>query len=385
MRLDEVCRYIVDCEHKTVPIDESGAYFAVGTPAMREHRINYDEAKRISRSTFEAWTRRLAPAAGDLLLAREAPVGPIVRLPDAGNVAPGQRTVLLRPDPDVTSSKFLYYLLRSPQIQIDLLVKAAGSTVHHLNVADIRSLEVSLPPVPEQQAIAEVLGALDDKIAVNTRLAATADEFVRALIASVSLSETIPIGNLFTSPRIGVDPDQVAQSTPYVGLEHVPRRSIWLAESGLASDVSSAKSQFIEGDVLFGKLRPYFHKVITAPFSGICSTDILVLRSIESALRGFATATVSSDSVVAAVTAASEGTRMPRASWKDLAAVEVPWPGHDAAAGMSAQIDAIRASVIITMEENRTLAATRDALLPKLVSGKLEIKDAVRITEEAGA
>jgi type I restriction enzyme S subunit len=91
---------------------------------MRDHRINYAEARRISRETFEAWTRRLSPRAGDLLFAREAPVGPVVRLPDVANVAPGQRTVLLRPDPDVVDSKFLYYALTAPAAQAGLLVKA---------------------------------------------------------------------------------------------------------------------------------------------------------------------------------------------------------------------------------------------------------------------
>ncbi|WP_292701459.1 hypothetical protein, partial [Microbacterium sp. 69-10] len=127
MRLDEACTHVVDCEHKTAPIDESGEYFAVGTPAMRDHRIDFSEARRISRETFNTWTRRLRPQPGDLLLAREAPVGPVVRLPDSAHVAPGQRTVILRPDLAVTSSRFLYYLLRSPKMQAELLVKAEGS------------------------------------------------------------------------------------------------------------------------------------------------------------------------------------------------------------------------------------------------------------------
>ncbi|MEJ1087260.1 restriction endonuclease subunit S [Microbacterium sp. Mu-80] len=376
MRLDEACAHIVDCEHKTAPIDEAGEYFAVGTPAMRDHCINYAEARRISQATFEAWTRRLSPQAGDLLLAREAPVGPIVRLPSSANVAPGQRTVLLRPDPSVTSSDYLYYLLRSPRMQSELLVKAEGSTVHHLNVADIRALNVTLPPLPEQQAIAEVLGALDDKIAANTRLAATADAVVRSLVALPHRADSIPLSELFTSPRVTVDPTSIEASTPYVGLEHVPRRSMWLNEVGIAQDATSTKSAFERGDVLFGKLRPYFHKVATAPFSGVCSTDILVLRARETELSGFASASVASDSVVASVTASSEGTRMPRASWKDLAAVDVPWPGRTEALRISREIASIREAVIAKLAENRTLAATRDTLLPKLMSGAIRVRDA---------
>ena len=94
-KLGSVLESLVDCEHKTAPRDESGEFFAVGTPAMAGNRVNYSQARRISAATFATWTRRMKPGAGDLLLAREAPVGPVVMIPTAENVAPGQRTVLM--------------------------------------------------------------------------------------------------------------------------------------------------------------------------------------------------------------------------------------------------------------------------------------------------
>ncbi|WP_298860747.1 restriction endonuclease subunit S [uncultured Microbacterium sp.] len=275
---------------------------------------------------------------------------------------------------------WIYRLLDS----IDFTAFNSGSAQPSLNRNFLRSIPVALPPLPEQQAIAEVLGALDDKIAANTRLAATADEFVRALVALSDCTDSIPLSKLFTSPRIGVDPTQIEPTTPYVGLEHVPRRSMWLSEAGIAQDASSTKSAFEAGDLLFGKLRPYFHKVVTAPFSGICSTDILVLRPRDADLSGFASAAAASDAVIASVTASSEGTRMPRASWRDLAAVDVPWPGHSAATRISEEIASIRDTVHAGLAENRTLAATRDALLPKLMSGQLRVKNAEKILSEVG-
>jgi type I restriction enzyme, S subunit len=86
--------------------------------------------------------------------------------------------------------------------------------------------------------------------------------------------------------------------------------------------------------------------------------------------------------VIREVTAASEGTRMPRTSWKDLASVEVPWPDAAAAAEFSANVSALRNSVLALLNENVTLAAARDALLPQLMSGRLRVKDAEEIVEE---
>lgn len=181
LTLADACIAIVDCEHKTAPIDPRGQYFAVGTPAMRGNRIDYGEARRVSEETFKAWTRRLAPRPGDLLFAREAPVGPVVRIPETLNVAPGQRTVLLRPDPFSVESDYLFYLLTSPEQQVRLLQKAEGSTVPHLNVADVRSFELpKLPPLNTQKEIAAALRALDDKIESNGSAEGSVD-FLTAL------------------------------------------------------------------------------------------------------------------------------------------------------------------------------------------------------------
>lgn len=202
-----MCINIVDCEHKTSPIDESGAFFAVGTPAMRGNVIDFGQARRISEKTFDGWTRRLRPKFGDLLFAREAPVGPVVLIPREENVAAGQRTVLLRPDPQQLNSRFLYYLLSSPKLQRQIESLAAGSTVAHLNVADVRSLEVQVPTMAEQQAIAEVLGALDDKIAANAKLVKTLEDSFTAhwnALGSSSSAETVTLGSLVGSP-IGGD------------------------------------------------------------------------------------------------------------------------------------------------------------------------------------
>ncbi len=99
LTLAEVCDEIVDCVNRTAPEDLDGEYFAVGTPAMRGNVVNLSEARTITKETFVKWTRRLVPEPGDLLLAREAPVGPVIRIPEGGRYAAGQRTTHLRANP----------------------------------------------------------------------------------------------------------------------------------------------------------------------------------------------------------------------------------------------------------------------------------------------
>lgn len=289
----------------------------------------------------------------------------------------------MRPDPDVVDSRFFYYLLSSPLQQERLKSKAAGSTVAHLNVADIRSFSLELPGLDDQHAISALLGALDDKIAANIKLAKVADLWVRAGIERLFLdsADMTTIADLVSARREQVSPASLVTDSRYVGLEHVPRRSMWLEEVGVAADVTSNKSRFERGDILFGKLRPYFHKVVSTPYRGVCSTDILVLTPKDPALGGFALGAIASDLVVAAATSASEGTRMPRTSWKDLAAVSLPWPELAAARKFSADVSGIRKSVESQLGENRILAETRDVLLPALMTGKLRVRDAEKVLE----
>jgi len=273
---------------------------------------------------------------------------------------------------DDINLRFGYYAL----LNANLSQHSQDSAVPGLNRDTYSSIPLSLPSAKEQDAIAEVLAALDDKIVANIKLATTADELVRAEfdLMSSMCDEQITVGELVTNNRHSANPELLATCVPYVGLEHIPRRFMWLQTHGDSSEVSSNKSHFEAGDVLFGKLRPYFHKIVSAPIAGICSTDVLVLRPKTTELAGFILAAISHDNVVRAVTAASQGTRMPRTGWNDLSAISIPWPGHQAAESFSSKVAVIREHVISILAENQDLMATRDALLPQLMSGTRRVK-----------
>jgi type I restriction enzyme S subunit len=110
----------------------------------------------------------------------------------------------------------------------------------------------------------------------------------------------------------------------YVGLEHIEQNSLSLLGCGVAEDVDSQKQRFYAGDILFGKLRPYFRKVVIAPFDGICSTDIWVVKPIVSSDRDFVFYWMASDDFITKATNAAEGTRMPRAKWDWVSGFELP-------------------------------------------------------------
>lgn len=347
--------------------------------------VNFASAEKITRSAVSR-IRKGIGADLDVLLSHKGTVGKIALVPQGSPpyVCSPQTTSWRSLDHARLDPRYLHVALRAPDFvrQLDVM-KSSTDMAPYVSLTQQRTMSIPVPPIATQRAIADVLGALDDKIAANKNLAATADALVRSswdLVAQQS-SDSVRLESVVSSVRSTAHPGEVEPGSLYVGLEHVPRRMMWLESGGTADSVTSNKSRFERGDVLFGKLRPYFHKVAAAPSDGICSTDIIVLRPIDQSLSGYALAAVASDLVVNRSTAASEGTRMPRTSWKQLVSIEVPWPGLQAAAQLSEQVSALGADVQRRLDEIRTLAELRDALLPALMSGKLRVRDAERAVE----
>jgi type I restriction enzyme S subunit len=128
------------------------------------------------------------------------------------------------------------------------------------------------------------------------------------------MSSEIKFSEIAQLRRESVHPANFADSK-YVGLEHISQGTLQLNGYGFGSDVDSQKQRFYKGDVLFGKLRPYFRKVVKAPFDGICSTDIWVVHGKNPADNDFIKYWMASQSFIDSSTGAAEGSRMPRAQW----------------------------------------------------------------------
>jgi type I restriction enzyme S subunit len=152
-RLEELCELIVDCEHKTAPTQDGGIP-SIRTPNIGKGKLLLDGVYRVSEESYREWTRRAAPRPGDLILAREAPAGNVAVIPDNLKVCLGQRTVLIRPRRDVFEPEFLALLLLHPAMQQKFLAHSRGATVQHVNMRDIRALDIGrIPPIAIQRAI----------------------------------------------------------------------------------------------------------------------------------------------------------------------------------------------------------------------------------------
>ncbi|AUH42225.1 restriction endonuclease subunit S [Streptomyces sp. CMB-StM0423] len=395
LTLADLCELVVDCKNRTPPEAAPGERtvgFAIGTPHIINGRIRLSEAKLVSQETFDTWTARAIPRAGDIILTREAPVGRVGRIEEGMQICLGQRTMLLRPNMLRSDSRFLHYFLLSPAVQDLLHAQASGSTVAHLRVAQVRDLKLpSVPNVDEQRRIGAALGVLDDKIAVNERIAVTALELSDSLFAQAAISldfseETF--GSVATvagggTPSTKVDDywggvfswttpsDVTALLSPYL---FETSRSI--TEHGLencASQLYPVQSIFMTSRATIGAFAlPQIPAAVNQGF-------IVVIPSNED-MRWWLLHEMRSR--VDEMISLANGSTFLELSRKNFKAMQIRLPEAPEIAAFAQKVAPLHAAAITSARENRNLSTLRDILLSQLMSGHLRVKDAEKIVED---
>jgi type I restriction enzyme S subunit len=391
----ELCVFAIDCVNKTAHVvDYETPYEMIRTTNIKSGFIHLDEVRYVSEETFEKWTRRSKPEFGDVVLTREAPVGEVGRCTYRDrNIFLGQRIFHYRPNPELLDWNFLAYVLQSRDVQGRIQGMGFGATVQHITVGDAENLTIPCPPLNVQKRIGEALANYDDLIENNRRRIQLFEESLRLLYQEwfVHLRfpghehadtangvpegwQAVPLAAICMDIRETIKPSQVEPNTPYIGLEHMPRRSITLNEWGYAEDVESNKFRYAEGDILFGKIRPYFHKVGFTLSDGICSSDAIVIRAHEKDVTPYVLALVSSDQFVAVASkTAKEGSKMPRADWKFMQQHTVLLPSRSVLLSFRDSMLPIMRQLKVLALQNHKLTQARDLLLPRLMNGEITV------------
>ncbi|NJM00584.1 MAG: restriction endonuclease subunit S [Synechococcaceae cyanobacterium SM2_3_2] len=171
---------VIDYRGHTPPKAPSG--IPVLTAANVKHgRIDLSDLKYVSKETYKQWTTRGFPEPGDVLITTEAPIGEVATFPGDQTYLITRRLIALRGQKEVLDNQFLKYSLLFSGNRDRLLSSVRGSTVPRVLKPDILNLEIWIPPLPEQKAIAHILGSLDDKIELNRRMNETLEEMARAI------------------------------------------------------------------------------------------------------------------------------------------------------------------------------------------------------------
>jgi type I restriction enzyme S subunit len=304
--------------------------------------------------------------------------------------------IRFRPDIQKVDSQFLTYALRSPNSRERIRNLSGGAAITNISQEALCTLALEIPPLPVQRRVAGILSAYDELIENSQRRIRILESMARALYREwfvhfrfpghedvprvASALGEIPrgwevkkLGDIAEDMRRNVPKGELDDAKRYVGLEHIPRRSLTLDAWETATVLGSNKLAFKKGEVLFGKIRPYFHKVSVAPFDGLCSADTIVIRPRRPEHYAIVVACVSSDGFVAEASATANGAKMPRANWGVLENYPVVIPNGmilDKFSNLFANVIEQQQLLVFRVHN---LRRTRDLLLPRLLVGQVNL------------
>ena len=422
-RLADVCLDLVDCPHSTPELVEGGPYLMARTSDILTGVFRADQARRVSEGTYRERTRRVEPKYGDLLYSREGTYfGLAAEIPAETKVCLGQRMVLLRPDAEQVHPAYLRYWLNSSRIQSHIQGYRDGSVAERLNLPTIRRLPVCTPSMREQRAIAHILGVLDDKIELNRQMHETLEAIARTLFKSwfvdfdpvraksegrdsglpKPISDLFPdsfeeseLGEIPKGWRIGTVND-IAETNAktlsrrdgldvidYIEISEVMRGEIGtVVRYERGAEPSRARRCLRHGDSVLSTVRPdrgaYF-LCLNPPKALIASTGFAVL-SPRDGNWAFLYSALTRHEVGEELGRLADGGAYPAVRPEAIGALGfVILRGSQIVSAFQKLAGPLFERAQQNGAEVKSLAALRDTLLPKLLSGELRVKDAERI------
>lgn len=376
------------------PFTETGINFIKAEALNGDSNLEIDGFSHIDEETHSLLRRSILKESDVLLTIAGAKIGKcgfvrVEHLPANTNQAVG----IIRINPLKANPRFVYYFFKNPRTFRFIQGLNSQAAQPNINLTTLKHLDISLPSKDEQERISHTLSAYDDLIENNRRRIQLLEESARLLYREwfvhlrfpghehVKIIDGVPEGwerkplNRFCKDiRNSVQPKDIPSNTPYIGLEHIPRRSITLGDWSTAEHVISNKFCFESGDILFGKIRPYFHKVGVVFMRGVTSSDAIVIRPHSTLLHSYCLMLLSSDEFVAlASKTVREGSKMPRADWNFLMTTLTLLPPSSLLDAFNEPISQIVSQLQNLSLQNKQLQQARDLLLPRLMNGEITV------------
>ncbi|WP_375406160.1 restriction endonuclease subunit S [uncultured Amnibacterium sp.] len=355
-----------------------GRYITGGFTFVSEDKLQRDLGRNTARP-------------GDIIFTQRGTLGQVALVPkgEYETFVVSQSQMRLRVDPVVADARYIYYASTTDDFLRQITERAISTGVPHINLGILAELEVPLPSIAEQQAIVEVLGVLDDKIAANIAIAATADRYLATLLEDLldEASGTVSLGSIAAVNELAVKPNPGGQlryvdiASVGVGTFEYPDVSDWDQAPG------RARRALRRGDTIWSTVRPnrrsHALNLADDPLL-VASTGLAVLTPTRAGFAYLYEVT-KRPGFTAYLETVAEGSAYPAVRAERFLSAPVPAISSARAETFEAIAAPLREAVFAAFEENRTLTVTRDTLLPQLMSGDFRVRDAEKVATDAGA
>ncbi len=375
IQIKELCSDIIDCVNKTAPISNTPTkYRMLRTSDIRDGFINLENLNCVTEETYNKWTRRGFLQKGDIILTREAPLGEVGLVRYAENFFLGQRLVLLRANPSVCDNRFLLYALQFHDNKQAIIAKGVGATVLHLRVPECEKIEIRVPDLQTQRKIGNILFAYDNLIENNQKQIKLLEEAAQRLYKewfvdlrfpgyeTTSVVDRVPEGwhqrtlEELISINYGKDHKQVPEDgeIPVYGSGGLIRKCNKFLYTGEAVLIprKGSLNHIMYVNEAFWTVDTMFYATMKKP-----NTALFVYFFISSL----------------DMYAMNIGAAVPSMTVKILEAIPLLIPSENALKRFDDTVKVYFQKIAVLNKQIEGLAEARDRLLPKLMSGEIEV------------
>lgn len=387
--IKELCIGIYDGPHATPPKSDSGAIF-LGIPNFSNGRLDLSNIRYISEEDLPHWTKRVTPRAHDIVFSYEATLNLYAIIPEGFHGCLGRRMALMRPDETKVDYKFLYYYMFSSEWREEIeRHRVIGSTVDRIPLVSFPSFIVNLPDVATQRFIADNLSALDEKIELNNKINDNLEQQAEAMFKAwfidylpfagkkpqewnnTTIEELTSLVSRGIAPKYTEDSDQIVINQKCIR-DH--RIDLSLARTHTPKKINEKWLQY--GDLLInstgeGTLGRTAQVWFTPEKMTVDSHVTIVRPKSEELMYYIGFWGLMHEKEIESLHTGSTGqTELPR---ERIKAMELVLPDQATLAKFNAIVQPMTETIISNQIQNNKLAALRDALLPKLMSGEIEV------------
>ena len=423
VEIGSLCDGVFDGPHATPSKTAAGPVF-LGISSLNKGRIELSEPEYLSEADFVRWTRRIAPREDDVVFSYETRLGEAAIIPKGLRCCLGRRMALMRPNPTRVNPRFLMYSFLSPEFQGVIRSRAIhGSTVDRIPLIDFPKFPLSVPAKAIQERIADILGSLDDKIELNRRTNATLEAMARAVFRSwfvdfdpvraradgrtpqgmdASTAKLFP--DSFEPSALGPIPkgwrvEPIGEVVEVVGgsTPSTDEASYWNGPHQFATpkDMAALSSPVLlttertitaaglgrissgllaAGTVLMSSRAPIGYLAITEVPVAV-NQGFIAMKCPDGMPNHYVLhwARENMDEIIAH----ANGTTFLEISKTNFRPLKALVPDAKVLKAFTDFVSPIHQRVVANLRESVTLAATRDALLPKLLSGEVRVQEVV--------
>lgn len=269
-------------------------------------------------------------------------------------------------------TKFFYYLLKG----LHLNERHIGRSQPLLTQEILNKINCEVPSYPDQQRIAELLSSLDRKINVNRKLNDNLADLLQTIYQERFSNDILAVNQGVLSDICSYSRDKVAVSelnvSTYFSTENMLSGKAGSTEA-TSLPTTSQTTACHKGDTLISNIRPYFKKIVYCEGNCGCSTDVLCFTPSQPRYSTYLFSTLYADKFFAFMVAGSKGTKMPRGDKQQIMTYPVVLPSEEELARFNTIASPLLEQIYSNRAENKRLSILRDTLLPKLMSGEIDV------------